>query len=197
MAFLGPAVQELQGRCKALDKRLAALEQQSRAQDQQIRDLQLYKSQKQQEAQKRNQHVLLAEAARKFSALVEDFVFQGEDIQTLMPPPLQEFPRLRDAGKLTTAQTDRWLQVVRLAPVDLTESKLVQTDRLLRHQGCEAGHSLGQQMQVSMQTIKQWASTYIETRALQPVLQYLELLNMLSSTNQPLCPDKTIADIIQ
>lgn len=146
-----------------------------------------------QSRQKQQEHILLGEAAYKFSALVEKYVFEGEDPAALQPPSLKQMYKKRKKGKLTEEQAERWDKLIQLAPSGLSEDNLVQSDAVLRGQTFESAHvSQERLLSTNIRDLRQWADAYIDSRALQPVREYLEFLNTFSSNNRPLCPDRKI-----
>lgn len=143
--------------------------------------------------QKKEEHVLLGEATYKFSGLVVEYVFQGRDSTALQPLSLKHMAKKREKGKLTTEQEKRWDRMLQQVPNGLSLDILVQSDAVLRAQRFESAHGTWQQLQgTKIHDLRQWADAYIDSRALQPVHQYLDFLNKFTSMNRPLCPDKKI-----
>lgn len=146
-----------------------------------------------QSKQKTQEHILLGEAAYKFSALVEAYVFQGRDLSALQPPSLKQIHKRRAKNSLLPEQADRWDALVKRAPAGLSEERLVQSDAILRSQRFVSAHGSWEQLQsTNIENLRQWANTYIDSRALQSVQQYLEFLNQFSSQNKPLCANMKI-----
>ena len=180
--------------CNAQDRNVAALQQDVSALKKEIRQVRLDTDSQKQNKQKREEHILLGQAAYKFAALVEEYVFQGKDPDSLQPPSSKQVHKRREKGTLSPEQADRWDRVVQLAPAGLSVEKLVQSNAIVRKQRFTSAHgSLEQLQRTRIQELIQWADAYIDSRALQPVRQYLEFLNNFSSRNKPLCPDKKIA----
>ena len=146
-----------------------------------------------QSKQKTEEHILLGEAAYKFSASIEAYVFEGRDPESLQPPLLKQIHKRRKRNSLSPEQADRWDALVKRAPAGLSEESLVQSDAILRSQRFVSAHGSRERLQrTNIQNLQQWANTYIDSRALQSVRQYLEFLNQFSSQNKPLCPDRKI-----
>ena len=184
---------EAEAHCNAQDRNIVALQRDVKALQKEIRQARLDRDSQKQNRQKREEHILLGEAAYKFSALVEEYVFQGKDPTALQPPSLKQIHKRRAKGALLPEQADRWDKLVQLAPTGLSEESLVQSDAILRSQRFASAHGSWEQLQrTNIQELRQWADAYIDSRALQPVRQYLEFLNQFSSKNKPLCPDKKI-----
>ena len=184
---------EAEAHCNAQDRNIATLQWDVSAVEKEIRQVRLDRDSQKQSRQKREEHVLHGEAAYKFSALVEEYVFQGKNPDSLQPPSLKQIHKRLEKGKLSPEQAGRWDRLVQLAPAGLSEEKLVQSDAILRKQRFASAHGSWEQLQrTNIQELRQWADAYIESRALQPVQQYLEFLNKFSSKNKPLCPDQKI-----
>ena len=180
--------------CNAQARNIIALKRDVKALQRNICQARLNRDRQQQSRQKIEEHILLGEAAYKLSALVEEFIFEGIDPDSLMTPSLKQVSRRRAAGELKDEQAGRWDKLLQhLAPYGLTERLLIQTDSILRSQRTESAHGSRDQLQKTrISDLRQWADAYIDGRALQPVRQYLEFLNTFSTKNQPLCPDVRI-----
>ena len=184
---------EAEAQCNAQDRNIVAVQRDVKALQKEVLQARLDRDVQQQNRQKREEHILLGEAAYKFSALVEDYIFQGKDPTALQPPSLKQIYKRRVKGSLLPDQAARWDNLIQLAPFGLSEESLVQSDAILRSQRFAFAHGSREQLQrTNIQDLRQWADAYIDSRALQPVRQYLEFLNKFSSKNKPLCPDRKI-----
>ncbi|DBA67167.1 TPA: hypothetical protein ACH3X2_001485 [Trebouxia sp. C0005] len=184
---------EAEAHCNAQDRNIVALQRDVQVLKRENRQARLDRDSQKQSRQKREEHILLGEAAYKFSALVEEYIFQGKDPSTLLPPSLTQIYKRRTKGKLSPEEADRWDKLVQSAPTGLSVENLVQSDAVLRSQRFTSAHGSWEQLQrTNIQELRQWADAYIDSRALQPVRQYLEFLNKFSSKNKPLCPDRKI-----
>lgn len=184
---------EADAHCNAQDRNIAALQRDVSSLKKEIRQVRQDRDSQKQNRQNREEHILLGEAAYKFSALVEEYVFQGKDPDSLQPPSLKQIHKRREEGTLLTEQAQRWDRLAQLAPAGLSVQKLAQSDAILRKQRFAPAHGSWEQLQrTNIQELRQWADAYIDSRALQPVRQYLEFLNKFSSKNRPLCPDMQI-----
>lgn len=184
---------EAEAHFTAQDRRISALQQDVKALQRDNRQTRLDRGNQQLSRQKKEEHVLLGEAAYKFSALVEEYVYQGRDPTALQQLSLKQMAKKREKGKLTTEQEKRWDRVLQQAPNGLPVDILVQSDAVLRAQRFESAHGTREQLRgTKIQELRQWADAYIDSRALQPVHQYLDFLNNFTSKNMPLYPDKKI-----
>ncbi|DBA78108.1 TPA: hypothetical protein ACH3X2_008081 [Trebouxia sp. C0005] len=184
---------EADAHCDAQHKDIVDLKREVRELKKEAAQTRQDRDRQRQSKQKTEEHILLGEAAYKFSALVEDYVFQDRDPCTLQPQSLKQIHKRRVKNSLLPEQADRWDALVKRAPAGLSEEILIQSDAILRCQRFASAHgSLEQLQRTNMQNLRQWANTYIDSRALNSVRQYLEFLNQFSSHNKPLCPDMKI-----
>ena len=184
---------EAEAHFTAQDRHIIALQRDVKALQRDNRQARLDRDNQQLSRQKKEEHVLLGEAAYKFSGLVEEYVFQGRDPTALQPLSLKQMAKKREKGKLTTEQEKRWDRVLQQAPNGLSLDILMQSDAVLRAQRFESAHGTWQQLQgTKIHDLRQWADAYIESHALQPVHQYLGFQKKFTSMNRPLCPDKKI-----
>lgn len=134
---------EAEAHCNAQDRNIMALQRDVKALQKENRQARLDRDSKKQNRQKREEHILLGEAAYKFSALVEEYVFQGKDPTTLQTPSLKQIHKRRLKGTLLPEQADRWDELVQYAPAGLSEEHLVQSDAILRVEICVCTWLLG------------------------------------------------------
>lgn len=180
--------------CNAQARSIIALQRDVKALQRDNQQARQERDRQQQSRQRMEEHILLGEAAYKLAALIEEYVFEGSDPESLMTPSLKQVSKRRAAGELKDEQARRWDRLLHhLATYGLTERLLVQSDSILRSQRKESAHGSRDQLQKTrISDLRQWADAYIDGRALQPVRQYLEFLNTFSTKNKPLCPDMRI-----
>ncbi len=179
------------------DQRIRVLEGQLQSQRRDIRTLQQESDRARQGRDKRLQAVLLGQAAYTLSGLVEAHVYQGQPTGELQPLSLKQLAAKHSAQQLTPEQAERWLHAqALLGSTGMPVNTLIQADKVLRKLRYEPAHGSSQQRNsTNMALLIQWADVHIDAMALGPVKEYLKVLNRFSSSNKPLCPDKSLGQL--
>ena len=171
---------------RSQDKRLNVLEQSVRRQEDAILQLKLHQQKVNEEKQIELQQLLLA--AHRLSQLVEDFVFQGSDTGELISLSMKTMFKRYRKGHLSSAQAQRWEQVITLLPAGVTSDKFAETDTFLRQHGWVGPDDNREEMQqTKVADLMQWADAHVSARAIWHVRQYITFLNKFSSHARPLC----------
>ena len=138
---------EADAHCNAQDRKIAVLQRDVSYLKKEIRQVRLDRDSQKQNRQQREEHVLLGEAAYKFSALIEEYIFQGKDPDSLQTPSLKQIQKRHEKGTLLPEQAKRWDRLAQLAPAGLSVEKLVQSDAVLRKQRFASAHGSLEQLQ--------------------------------------------------
>ena len=128
-------------------EKVAVLQRDVNSLKKEIRQVRLDRDSQKQNRQQREEHVLLGEAAYKFSALIQEYIFQGKDPDSLQTPSLKQIQKRHKKGTLLPEQAKRWDRLAQLAPAGLSMEKLVQSDAVLRKQRFASAHGSLEQLQ--------------------------------------------------
>ena len=141
---------------------------------------------------------LLGEAAHTLCQQVEVYVYQGKPTGRLMPLSLKQLAAKHSVQALHGQQAARWLRAKEVmgsysTPVD----DLIQADKYLRSMRSGAvNFSWQQRNDTSLEMLNQWAAVHVDNpHALLPVRGLIKVLGNFSSSNKPLCPDKTLSQL--
>lgn len=142
---------------------------------------------------KARQRVLLGQAAYSFANLVERCVFNGAPTGHFVPLSLKQMQKMHMNSTLTAEQSTRWLAVPNMLPAQVSWEQLVQTDKYLRQLRHNTAHGSDEQNErTTLQELVQWTDQQVMATAVQPVKQLLYILDAFSTSDSPLCPDKSL-----
>ena len=94
-------------------------------------------------------------------------------------------------------QAERWKKACEVfSSFGMPVSNLIKADKYLRGLRFDLAHGTSRQKNTtSSAMLKQWADVHAIPTALLPVKKYIDVLSSFSSSDRPLCPDKTLSHI--
>lgn len=190
------------------DARITRLEQQVEQLLVDRRKEEIQRSKQAGKRERREQKLLLGQAAYTFSELVESFVFNNEGAPVARHPSLTEMAKM--AGRptrsenehtikprMTAAQKRRWQQVEAIMATIQPPHHFLDADQVLRELRYQPAHgSDAERQSTSLQQLLSWAGSVDEV-SVGAVKQYVSLLSRFSSRNSPLEPNIDPAQVFE
>ena len=159
-------------------------------QDTRINSLEKNASQAAGTRDKRQERVLLGQAAYALAKIIEQYVYgpAGFPHGLGLPVPLNKIDK--DAANLLPDQKSRWEAVKQYCSSFMPFAELLRIDKELRLQRSDIAHgSKAENSTITLQELTTWAGVHFPAQAVSPVQKYVQVLNKFSSRNRPLVPD--------
>ena len=148
---------------------------------------------------KRQQRVLLGQAAYALAKIIEQYVYGPAGFPHGLGLPVSLNKIVKDSANLLPDQKSRWEAVQQYCSSFMPfEEELLSIDKALRLQRFDIAHgSKAENAKISLQELKTWEGVHFPAQAVMPVQNYVQVLNKFSSRNRPLVPDVKPVEVFQ
>ena len=190
-------VPEVGGRVGAQDSKILQRELHVKKQDQHIRrqDIRIEVLEKNASKaagvyDKRQQRVLLEQAAYALAKTIEQYVYGPTGFPYGLGLPISLNKMHKDWANLLPDQKLRWQKVQQYCSSYMPFEELLRIDKALRLLGLGTAYgSKVDSAKVTLQQLTTWAGVHFPAQAVMPVQNFVQLLGKFSSKNRPLVPD--------
>lgn len=197
-----PILEQLKEKGKAasfhmdeIENRLTALEHRDRAKDKANRQLQQERNQALVSKAKLQQKILLGQIAYTVSDVLEEFVFGEAGSGSFLPLSVSDYAN--NTVELSQEEQVRWTAAREFLTSTMPLKEIIEADKYLRWLSNEPAHGKFQIMETTISNLHTWFGVYCKAKAVAPVQRYLQVLNQLSTSGQPLAPDMSLAMVVQ
>lgn len=181
-----------------LERKVGELEQQMTQLNQAVADLQQKSCHAAREAERGLQQMLLGQAALVLAQIIERHVYGpcGAPHELGVPPLLKKMAERTGQMVLTEDQLIRWTAARGHVSQSMPIEELFAADCFLRKSfRAELAHGPELRLQSrTLQDFKKWAGLHCGPKAVVPVRKYVELLSQFPTNNQPLAPNRSLAE---
>ena len=120
-------------------------------------------------------------------------MFDGKSTDELIPLSLKKLFARAETEQLREIQKGRCMQLQQWLNIHMPLRAVIETDRYLWKE--MPTYKPEEYANVRVGTLLKWAEAYVEPRAVLFVKNYIRLLNLMSSQDLPLSPDRTLAQV--
>jgi len=147
---------------------------------------------------KRQQRVLLGQAAYALAKIIEQYVYGPAGFPHGLGLPVSLNKIDKDSANLPPDQKSRWEAVQQYCSSFMPFEELLSIDKALRLQRFDIAHgSKAENAKITLQELTTWAGVHFPAQAVMPVQNYVQVLNKFSSRNRPLVPDVKPVKVFQ
>lgn len=147
---------------------------------------------------KRQQRVLLGQAAYAFAKIIEQYVYGPAGFPHGLGLPVSLNKIDKDSANLPPDQKSRWEAVQLYCSSFMPFEELLSIDKALRLHRFDIAHgSKAENAKITLQELTTWAGVHFPAQAVMPVQNYVQVLNKFSSRNRPLVPDVKPVKVFQ
>lgn len=193
---VGGQVDAQDGRILQLGLRLKQQDQCIRSQILRIEVLEKNASKAVLAKEKRQQRVLLGQAAYALAKIIEQYVYGPAGFPHGLGLPVSLNKISKDLVNFLPEQKSCWEAVQQYISPFMPFEELLRVDKALRLQRYDVAHgSNDKNAKTTLQNLKSWAGVHFPAQAVMPIQNYLQILNNFSSKNRPLVPDLDLAHV--
>ena len=186
-------LEEMGGQVDAQDSKILQLELHVKKQDQRImrqdtriENLEKNASKAAGTKDKRQQRVLLGQAAYALARIIEQYVYGPAGFPHGLGLPVSLNKIDKDSANLLPDQKSRWEAVQQYCSSFMPFAELLSIDKALRLQRTEIVHgSKAENSKITLQELTTWAGVHFPAQAVMPVQSYVQVLSKFSASSHP------------
>ncbi|KAL3137148.1 hypothetical protein ABBQ32_006716 [Trebouxia sp. C0010 RCD-2024] len=198
-------VEKVGGQVDAQDSKILQLELQVKKQNQHIRrqDTRIEVLEKKVNKadgayDKRQQRVLLGQAAYALAKIIEQYVYGPAGFPHGLGLPISLNRMHKHEADLPPDQKLRWQEVQQYCSSYMPFEELLSIDKALRVQRFDMAHgSKVDNAKVTLQQLTTWAGVHFPAQAVMPAQRFVQVLSNFLSKNRPLVPDVKPVEVFQ
>lgn len=191
-------LEKVGGQVDALDRKVLQLWQRIKTQDKRIETLEKNASKSAGDKDKRQQRVLLGQAAYALAKIIEQYVYGPAGFPHGLGLPVSLNNIDKDSANLLPDQKSRWEAVQLYCSSFMPFEELLRIDKELRLQRSDIAHgNNAENAKTALLELTTWAGVHFQPQAVMPVQSYVQVLNNFSSRNRPLVPDVEPVQVFQ